>query len=176
MTDSTLSTAIKEAYASAPSDEIIYHTLELYHANFTAPIRVVRDTSTLTAKLESTAPRNPSTSVTFTAFAFNVLPPEVTPTAIPQCQIEIDNVDRSIVANIELAAGSTDKIEVIYRQFLSSNITVGPENDPPLTMTIMSISADVFRVRATAGFGDLSNLRFPRIDYTAEVFPGLIAS
>lgn len=175
MTDSTLSTAIKEAYASAPTDEIIYHTLEIWHDNFSVPIRIVRDTTTLTATLESSAPRNPSASVNFTAFAFDIVPPEVTHTAVPQCIIEIDNVSRDIVANIELAMGSTDKIEVIYRAFLSGNLASGPENDPPLTMTIMAIHADVFRVRATAGFGDLSNMRFPGVDYLSETFPGLIA-
>jgi len=29
-------------------------------------------------------------------------------------------------------------------------------------------------VRAVAGFGSLANIRFPRIDYDAETFPGLI--
>ena len=34
MTD--LTTALKEAYASAPTNVVIYHTLELYHPEFYA--------------------------------------------------------------------------------------------------------------------------------------------
>lgn len=34
MPDTTLSEALKEAYASAPSDVILLHTLELRHPSF----------------------------------------------------------------------------------------------------------------------------------------------
>lgn len=173
MPDSTLSAAIKEAYASAPSASVIHHTLEIWHPNFTVPIRVVRDSADLTATLEASAPRNASQAVTFVGYAFDIVPPEVSATAVPQCTIEIDNVSRDILAQIDLAVGSTDQITVIYRAFLSDDLS-GPENDPPLTLTILSISANVFRIKATAGFGDLGNKRFPGLDYTAEVFPGLI--
>jgi len=173
MPDDTLSLAIKEAYASAPSNLVIHHTLEIWHPNFTTPIRVVRDHVDLTAKLESSAPRNAGQYVTFVGYAFDVVPPEVTHTAVPQCVIEIDNVSRDILAKIDLALGNVDPITVIYRAFLSTDLS-GPENDPPLTLTILSITANVFRIRAMAGFGDLTNKRFPGLDYTAEVFPGLI--
>jgi hypothetical protein len=174
MPDSTLSQAIKEAYASAPSASIIYHTLEIWHPAFSVPIRVVRDNASLDARLEASAPRNAGEMVTFVGFAFDIVPPEVTHTAVPQCVIEIDNVSRDILAQIEAAMGSTELITVIYRAFLSTDLS-GPENDPPLSMTIFQISANPFRIRATAGFSDLSNKRFPGLDYTSEVFPGLIA-
>ena len=51
MTDTTLSQALKEAYASAPSEVILLHTLELRHPSFVddngnpTAIRVVRDLS-----------------------------------------------------------------------------------------------------------------------------------
>ena len=50
MPDPTLSQAIKEAYAAAPSDVVILHTLELRHPDFEdddgnpTAIRVVRIT------------------------------------------------------------------------------------------------------------------------------------
>jgi hypothetical protein len=173
MPDSTLSQAIKEAYASAPSASVILHTLEIWHPNFTVPLRVVRDTVTLEATLEAGAPRNAGELVSFVGYAFDIVPPDVDHAAIPQCVIEIDNVSRDILAQFDLALGDINPITVIYRAFLSDDLS-GPENDPPLTLTIMSISASVFRIRATAGFGDLTNKRFPGVDYTAEVFPGLI--
>ncbi|MGV0961436.1 MAG: DUF1833 family protein [Limnohabitans sp.] len=169
-----LTDAIREAYASAPSDSVIYHTLEIWHPAFSEPIRVVRDRNTLTAKLESTAPRQAGQAVTFVGFAFDIVPPEVTHTAVPQCVIELDNVSREIVAHFEQAITTPDLITVTYRAYLSDDLTA-PENDPPLTLTVLSISANVFRVRATCGFANLANKRFPGLDYTAEVFPGLIS-
>lgn len=173
MPDSTLSEAIKEAYASAPSDVIIYHTLEIWHSAFTNPIYVVRDHSALLATIEPTAARNAGDEVTFIAFAFDIVPPDQDKSGVPQCVIEFDNVSREILANIDLAMGSTSPITVIYRAYLSDDLS-GPENDPPLELQLMSITADPFRIRAVAGFGSLSNLRFPKLDYTAEVFPGLL--
>lgn len=170
MTDTTLSEALKEAYASAPISEIIYHTIEINHADFTVPIRVVRDTVELTAYLE-----DGTTQATFTAFAFDVIPPDVQTTQMPMCKIEIDNVSRDILAEIEKAIGSPDLITITYRQYLSSDLT-GPQNDPPLTLTVFDISANVFRISATCGYGDFLNKRFPNEEYTAERFPGLIAS
>lgn len=173
MPDPTLSAALKEAYASAPTDDVLYDTLEIWHENFTAPIYVVRDFHDLTATIEAGAARNAGTAVTFVGFAFDIVPPEVDSAGVPQCVIEIDNVSREILANIEAAMGSTSSITVIYRAYLSSDLS-GPENDPPLELQIMSITADPFRVRAVAGFGSLTNMRFPRLDYSADVFPGLI--
>lgn len=172
MSDGTLSQAIKEAYASAPANVVIYHTMELWHPAFTTPIRVVRDYADLTATLESTAPRNASEDVTFIAFNFDFTKPEVSAAGIPQITITMDNVDRSIVANIEAALGSTELVSVIYREFISTDLS-SPQNNPPLSMTIMSVMADVFKVTAVAGFPNLMNKRFPTTEYSTEVFTGL---
>ena len=172
MPDITLSEAIKEAYAAAPANLIIYHTLELWHSAFTAPIRVVRDYQDLTATLEAGAPRNPGASVTFVAFAFDFTKPEITSTGLPEVTITIDNVDRSIVANIEAALTTAELIQVIYREFISTDLTA-PQNDPPLTLSISSISATLMTVTARAGFMNLMNKRFPTIEYNPELFVGL---
>jgi len=172
--DTTLSAAIKEAYASAPAGVVIYHTLELRHPAFTAPIRVVRDYVNLTARLEASAPLDPGAMVTFIAFAFDFTKPEVSASGVPQIQIQIDNVDRSIVANIEAAMAGTDLVECTYREFISTDLSA-PQNDPPLSMTILTVTADVFRVSCTAGYPNLMNYRFPRLEYDTETFPGLVA-
>lgn len=174
MTDTTLTQAIKEAYASAPASTIIYHTLELWHPSFTTPIRVVRDFADLTATLEATAPRNPGAAVTFVAFNFDFTKPEVSAGGVPQITITMDNADRSIVANIEAALSSTGMVSVIYREYISTDLSA-PQNNPPISMTILSVTADVFKVTATAGFLNLANKRFPTQEYSAEVFPGLVA-
>ena len=57
MPNDTLSLALREAYASAPSDVVILHTLELCHPDFKddegqpIAVRLVRDHQDLSAKL-----------------------------------------------------------------------------------------------------------------------------
>lgn len=171
----TLSQAIKEAYSSTPA-VVIYHTLEIHHPSFTVPIRVVRDTVNLSAKLEATAPRDAATVVEFVGYQFDITPPEISVSGVPQCTVEIDNVSREILVQIENAVrgGSQELITLIYRSFLEGNLTVGPENNPPLTLTVSDITANVFRIQATAGFANLANRRFPDMEYTSEIYPGLI--
>ena len=173
MPDPALSAAIQEAYASAPVDQVIYHTLELWHPAFSAPIRVVRDFNAIDARVEAGAARDAGAVVTFVAFAFDIVPPDQTTSGVPQCVIEIDNVSREILAQIDLAVVSAEQIKAIYRAYLSDALLDGPENDPPMELTLISVSATPFRIRATAGFPDLVNLKFPKLDYDLETFPGL---
>lgn len=173
MPDFTLSDALAEAYASAPAAEVILHTLEIRHPTFTTPIRVVRDHSTLIATLEASAPVDPSTEVEFVAFNFDFTLPEVAKSLSPEIEISLDNISGEIVGYLDAAAQTPDLIEVTYRPYLLSDLT-GPSMDPPLTLVIRSITADVFRVRARAGYADLANRKFPGEVYDAERFPGLV--
>lgn len=174
MPDPTLSDAIKEAYASAPTNVVIYHTLELWHPSFSVPIRVVRDYQNIDAMIEATAARNPGAVVAFTGYAFDVVPPDTMATGLPQCTIEIDNISRDILSQIDAAVLTNTPITVIYRAYLSDALATGPENDPPIEMTIKSIRATPLRISATAGFTNLLDQRFPSIDYELETFPGLL--
>lgn len=174
MPDTTLSQALAEAYASAPADDVILHTLEFRHPSFTTPIRVVRDYADLTATLEAGAPLNAGQAVTFVAFAFDFRLPDVLSSGVPEIEITIDNVSRDIIGYLDQAAQSASLIEVTYRPYLASDLT-GPQMDPPLTLVVREATADVFRVVCKAGFGDLANRKFPSQLYTAERFPGLVA-
>lgn len=176
MTDTSLSEAIREAYASAPDNVVLMHTLELLHPAFTQPIRVVRDHQDLIATLESTAPSNPGQRVTFVGYAFDlILPPMTEQTALPQIIVTIDNVDRQIVANIEAAMTTTDIIQIIYRPYLSTDLTA-PQMIPPLEFQVQTMLADAFQVQATCSYGDPANRAFPNIDFTLATFPGLAAT
>lgn len=173
MPDAALSEAIKEAYASAPVGQVIFHTLELWHPAFSAAIRVVRHESAIDARIEAGAARNAGEVVAFIGYAFDIVPPEQTSTGLPQCVIEIDNVDQTILAQIDLAVVESDPIIVIYRAYLSDALLDGPQNIPPMELSLITVSATTFRIRATAGFPDLLNLRFPKRDYDLETFAGL---
>ena len=172
MPDFSLDEALKEAYASAPSSEVILHTLEIRHPSFTEPIRVVRDYHDFSATLELDAPINAGQPVTFIAMAFDFVMPEVSKAMSPEIEISLDNVSGEIIAYLDSAAQSPDLIEVTYRPYLASD-TSGPQMTPPLTLVIRSVTADVFRVRARAGYADLSNRKFPNEVYDTERFPGL---
>lgn len=179
MPDISLEAALKEAYASAPSDVVILHTLEFRHPNFVddanqpTSIRVVLDHVDHTLRLESSAPLNPSQYVTFIRFAFDFTLPEVQNSATPEIIISMDNVSREIEDNLALAVASPYKVEVTYRPYLTTDSTT-PQMDPPLTLTLTSVEADDFKVTARASYGDASNKAFPSELYTASRFPGLI--
>lgn len=203
MPDPNLSEAIREAYASAPSDVVTLDTIELLHPNFDAPVRVVRnhaDTQTwialggapvqavldalddktrrnvgLVARLEASAPENPGEMVAWIALAFDVDLPEVATGAAPEATLTIDNVDQEVTRQLELAATSTEKIRLIYRPYISSDIE-GPQADPPMMLTVGDVTVTDMQVSGNAGVSDVGNKAFPNETYTALRFPALAAS
>ena len=174
MPDPSLSDAIKEAYASAPSDVVIINTLELRHPAFDQPIRVALSYEPVTARLEKSAPVDAGVMVDFQPFTFELTLPEVTDTGVPDLTIRIDNVSREIMGNIELAVPEPQKLEVTYRAFMSNDLSYGPHNDPLLHLNINWIEADAFSVQAKASIADFANKKFPGENYTDVNFPGLV--
>lgn len=171
-----LSEALKEAYASAPTDVVIINTIEIRHPAFTEPIRVVSDYAPISARLEPLAPSNGGEVVTFQPFAFELTLPEVMDRGVPELSLKIDNVSREILENIELAMGIPDKLEVTYRAFLSNDLLSGPHNEPPLHLDITAIEADALAISARASIADFVNRKFPSKEYDERQFPGLIAN
>ena len=172
MPNDALTEALKEAYASAPTDEVILSTLEIWHPSFTEPIRVVCDTQDFSAFLEATAPRDAGSEVTFIGLPFDFSLPDIDDQSLGQLIISIDNVTAEITKNVELAMQSPEKIQAIYRPYLSTD-TSGPQMNPPFYMYIKTISVTMFRIEAKAGFQDMLNRKFPGVVYTLEDFPGL---
>ncbi len=178
MPNPTLSEALREAYAVAPADVVILHTLELRHPSFfddeglPIAIRVVRDNADLTARLEVGAPLNAGEMVTFIAMGFDLELPAVDTAPVPEISITLDNVSREIVRHLDGAAESQDVIEVTYRPYLSTDLE-GPQMEPPITLVLTEVSADVFRVTGRARMLDVGNKAFPAETYSATTFPGL---
>jgi len=178
MPDPTLSEAIQEAYAQAPTDAIILHTLELRHPDFRdeagnpVAIRVVRDQQDLTARLEADAPLNAGQMVTFIAMGFELDLPPVDTAPVPEIVVTLDNVSREIVRHLDAAAESQAVIEITYRPYLSNDLE-GPQMDPPITLVLTEVEADVQRVTARARMMDIGNKAFPSRNYTTREFPGL---
>lgn len=104
MPDPTLAEALKEAYAAAPADTVIYHTITLDHSTFATPLYLVRDRTDLSATLET------GEAVTFVAYAFDFKRPEVSVGGVPQLVVEIDNVSQAILAAVQAASAATDPV------------------------------------------------------------------
>ena len=180
MPNETLTQALKEAYASSPSDKILLHTLEFRHSQFIdefeAPtaIRVVRDFADFTGvSLEADAPLDPPpATVNFIGYAFDLSLPPISEEGRPEIVITIDNVSAEILKNMDRAIVTTEKILVTYRPYLSDDKT-GPQMIPPLEMEIYNVTADIFKVEARATFSDFTNKPFPNETYTFTNFPGL---
>ena len=178
MPDPALKAAIKDVYASAPSDEVVLHTLELRHPAFVdeqnnpTAVRVVRDHADLTARLEATAPVDAGLMVTFVAMGFELELPPVDTAPVPEISVTLDNVSREIVKHLDAAAGSPEKVEVTYRPYLASDLE-GPQMDPPISLVLTEVEADLFSVTGRARILDVGNKAFPSDTYTAKRFPGL---
>lgn len=175
----TLKQALAEAYASAPVDDVIVDTLEIRHPSFVddqgqpTAVRICRDRVDFTATLEAGAPLNASQQVTFLACPFDFKLPGIEEGRVPQLEINIDNVDRSITAAIEMAYQQQAPIEVTYRPYLVSDPS-GPQMDPPINMTLTRVTADVFKVSGIATLNDVHNWPFPGRTYSPADFPGLV--
>ena len=131
MPDPALSEAIQEAYANAPSDAIILHTLELRHPDFrddagnATAIRVVRDQVDLTARLEADAPLNAGQMVTFIAMGFDLDLPPVDTAPVPEIVVTLDNVSHIVLTDsggIQEEAPSLGKPVLVMR-----DVTERPE-------------------------------------------------
>lgn len=178
MPTANITEALKEAYASNPDGVVIIHTLEFVHPNFRdennqpTAIRVAITHDVFNAQLESSAPLNPSEYVDFLPMNFDLSLPNVEHVATPEIDISIDNVSRDIEDNLAIAAASPFITEVIYRPYLSTDLT-GPQMNPPLRLQLISAEADDFRVTARAGYGNTANKNCPSDIYNTERFPGL---
>ena len=178
MTDATLSEALKEAYASAPSDVTILHTLELRHPSFfdddgnRTAIRVVRDNISHFCTLEETAPLDAGKIVEFIAFAFDLQLPQVETVPVPEITLTLDNVSTEIIQYLDNAIETQDMIEMTYRPYLSDD-TSCPQMNPPITLVITDIQVDVLKITATARMMDIGNKSFPAENYTVSKYPGL---
>ena len=178
MTDTTLSEALQEAYASAPSNTTILHTLELRHPSFVdedgkpTAIRVVRDNISHACALEKNAPMNAGEYVEFVSMAFDLELPPVEAIPVPEITLTLDNVSTELMQYLDRAIETQEMIEMTYRPYLSTDCSY-PQMDPPITLVITEVTADISKISATARMMDIGNKSFPAENYTVKKYPGL---
>jgi hypothetical protein len=130
--DERLRLITEEAYVSAPSDEIVLHSLEVVHKTFTEPIRVVRwpvagpEPERFQCKLEDDADYNPGQVVEFIGAPFEVILPEKTTENPGRFTIRIDNIGDYLDEYLENAATSGGEIACTYREFVKGRELEGP--------------------------------------------------
>ena len=169
---SILTTAIEEAYAAADREEIVFHTLELYHSELAAPVRVVTGREDdLDATLESDAPRNASTEVTFTACEFSVKPAGTGEDGPVAPQITIDGVASILRPVLEDTLATNAPIQVIHRVYLSNDLS--QPGEVWRGMVLERSRTDGVTVSGDLRFPDVRSQAFPLETYSLENYPAL---
>lgn len=172
-----LSQALKKAAATAPVDYAVLWAYELYHPSMAEPVRVVNNFVAIDAALESDAPRNPGEYVHFMASAIRVSrPPEGDQSDAPQINIDIDNVSSVLTEALRVARSTPEfalqKWELIERIYCSNDLT-GPDQLPPMSVTLTNVAYDAITATLTASQGDPVNVGIPRETFKPEQYVGL---
>lgn len=155
-------TTLQKAYASA-NDEII-RTLEILVSSVD-PIRVCTGFVDRLLTLESGA------EVEFTAGPLSIRRPKKGDSGQQTLSLSIANVTAQGQEAIEAALESGDKVPVIYREYLASDLSAPASN--PYRMTLRGGTLQGIMIQIEAGYFDLLNTQWPRDRYTADRFPGL---
>lgn len=178
MPDPTMSEAMREAYAIAPSSRFAIDTLELRHPTFVDDngaadsIWLTTDGKDVTARLEATAPVRPGQQVVFRSFGFKFRLGRVEPGTGAELELQVDNVDRRIAQAINRASKGFAKTVMAYRAWMSDDLET--PSMTPRSFVLSECSADSLVVTAKARVAiDLAGA-FPRHLYTATEYPGLI--
>lgn len=161
-----LTDAIKEAYASAPSNDAVFETIQLSHPSIAEDIFLVRNRTDLELTLET------SETVTFKACGFGMSLPKKGDSGLQELNLSIDNVDRRISDFLNTAKNFTTKVSVTYRPYLQSDPSQ-PQMDPPLVLCLSDVKVDLFQCTGKASFADLLNKKYPSQNYTRKKFPSL---
>ena len=175
----TFNDALQDAWVNNPSNEVILHTLELRHPSFQddtgneVAVRIVRNNEAITARLEESASLNGGELVEFIPLGFDFKLPSTNNQPVPEIDIQIDNVSREIGEHLDQAAESSFPVRVIYRPYLSTMLTSGPQMTPVLELTLSDADLTNSAVIAKARILDLGNKAFPSETYTVKRFPGL---
>jgi hypothetical protein len=179
MPDPSMSDALAEAAALAPVNEVIYHTLEIRHADFVDgngdpdSMWLVASNEDLSAPIEADAPVKAGQLVNFTALAFSFALMPIEPGTTPEIQITLDGVNRAVITYIDLAMESGKPITIAYRPYLDTAIEDGPQMDPVPTFEVAEITVATTSITLKARTGIDLRGAFPVRLYTLTDFPGL---
>lgn len=157
-------TAIATLYASGGKAWII-PTLELRCTAWPAPVYICAGFDDVLATLET------GVKVRFTAAAFDVALPKRDDSGNQTLTFAIDNVSGVAQQLIDQALEARQKITMVFRTFLSSDLSAPAEK--PYRMSVLSGFMEGASVQLQAGYFDFINLGWPRRKYTLGSYPCL---
>ncbi len=158
--------AIKEAFALAPHNTVVLHTIEIRQPTVQNPIYLVQARQSIVAVDED------GHSHTFEPVGFSFSLPPSNEEGFRSLNVAIDNVGRRISAFVETAKSAKVPVEMWYRPYLSDDLTQ-PQMDPPLVLYLKELQITTAQVTGRATFMDVVNRKFPAILYTRARFPTL---
>ena len=159
-----MSEVLQRIYASAPVNDIPIHTLELKAAGLWE-LRICDGFDDQVAGIEN------GDMVTFKASGMGVSLPQRGVKGRQDLQFQIDNVSGEALALIDQAIDAGVKIDVIYRVYVSSDLSEPAE--PAVTMKAADVQATSQSINVVASFNDLVNKAWPNKRYTPSIAPGL---
>ena len=174
-----LEKAIAEAYAAAPVDVQVLHTLELMHKSFTQPARVARwplepNVKRFSLRLEEDADYDPGAVVEFIGLPFEISLPEKTENSPGEFSLRIAGVGDFFDADLEAAALSGGAITAVYREYVLGREDEGPAQVwPGIHINSPSLDAGSGALQATGTVLDWVNRKFGRL-YTPGRYPALV--
>lgn len=158
-----MSQLLEIVYASG-GDDVIIPTLEIKHPAF-APIRTCAGFEDQTVTLET------GETITFTASGLDISLPARNSSGQQNLNFAIENVTGIAQRAIDDALSAGGQINVIYRTFLSSDLSTPAE--PPLKMVLVGAEFEGPSVQVTASYQDLIGYAWPRDRYSVDFAPGL---
>ena len=169
----TLSEELQVAAAVAPAGRAVLYAYELWHPTMASPIRFVNDVVDLSATLESTAPRNASATVTFSACPLSLQRPEESDTAAsPTVTLARPDVAGLLKPALDDARGDDREWQLIERVYVSDDLSA-PAMLPPLIYEVLSVETSGAAASLTAAYGDWQSWAVPRTTFRLSEYPGL---
>jgi len=164
--NTSLSEAIKEAFAVAPTTKTIIHTLEINQTGIQDSVFISQTRTGINAFDEN------GLEHTFQPSGFQFTLPPSDEDGYKSLNISIDNVNRVASDFVETAKGSVVPVQVIYRPYLSDDLSA-PQMVPPLILYLKDVQITTLQVTGKCTFLDLVNQKFPSTLYQRENFPSL---
>lgn len=152
--------AYKEALASAPDNIATLDTITISHSTFAQPFRFVRaeEDQTLDGDL-------------YIARQFDIKLPEMSAASSGGLQLQISDIDYSVVAAADKAVNTLEPMLVLYQGFMTTEVGAQVAFTTPLEGTSLQLKGTTLTINAT--YPDLVNKKIPNDKYTTEEFPGL---
>lgn len=158
--------AIREAFAICPTTKVIYNTLEIRQIGVQDSVFIVRSRRGIIATDEN------GLDHTYRPVGFDFALPPSTDEGVQSLTIAIDNINLEVTDFVKRAKTSQVKVEVIYRPYVSDDLTA-PQMVPPLLLYLKDVQIGDFQVTGRCTFMDITNKKFPSELYTRRNFPAL---